>query len=160
MGLRLVRIGDKVSVGEVKSLSFRRSMRNSAVILYVVALWVAFVILGRILDDIPEWVGLVFSTINVSFIGIIDKQLPTRKNKNMFLMFTFMAFGPACIGVEGVASGKIAIESGLRILVGMMLICLGVGLYFLYRWRRRVLWYKEIALQRELRAKRKKKLEY
>ena len=101
MGLRLVRIGDKVSVGEVKSLSFRRSMRNSAVILYVVALWVAFVILGRILDDIPEWVGLVFSTINVSFIGIIDKQLPTRKNKNMFLMFAFMAFGLACIGVGG-----------------------------------------------------------
>lgn len=60
MGLRLVRIGDKVSVGEVKSLSFRRSMRNSAVILYVVALWVAFAILGRILDDIPEWVGLVW----------------------------------------------------------------------------------------------------
>ena len=160
MGLRLVRIGNKVRVGEVKSLSFRRSMRNSAVILYVVALWVAFAILGRILDDIPEWVGLVFSTINVSFIGIIDKQLPTRKNKNMFLMFVFMAFGPACIGVEGVVSGKIAIESGLWILVGMMLICLGFGLYFLYRWRRRVLWYKEIALQRELRAKRKKKLEY
>ena len=160
MGLRLVRIGNKVRVGEVKSLSFRRSMRNSAVILYVVALWVAFAILGRILDDIPEWVGLVFSTINVSFIGIIDKQLPTRKNKNMFLMFMFMAFGPACIGVEGVVSGKIAIESGLWILVGMMLICLGLSLYCLYRWRRRVLWYKEIALQRELRAKRKKKLEY
>ena len=160
MGLRLVRIGNRVSVGEVKSLSSRRSMRNSAVILYVVALWVAFVILGRILDDFPEWVGLVFSTINVSFIGIIDKQLPTRKNKNMFLMFTFVAFGSACIGVGGVASGKIAIESGLWILVGMMLICLGFGLYCLYRWRRRVLWYKEIALQRELRAKRKKKLEY
>ena len=160
MGLRLVRIGNKVRVGEVKSLSFRRSMRNSAVILYVVALWVAFVILGRILGDIPEWVGLVFSTINVSFIGIIDKQLPTRKNKNMFLMFAFMAFGLACIGVGGVVSGKMAIESGMWILVGMMLISLGFGLYCLYCWRRRVLWYKEIALQRELRAKRKRKLEY
>ena len=160
MGLRLVRIGDKVSVGEVKSLSFRRSMRNSAVILYVVALWVAFVILGRILGDIPEWVGLVFSTINAAFVGIIDKQLPTRKNKNMFLLFAFMAFGLMYLGVGGVVSGKMTIDSGLWILVGMMLISLGFGLYCLYCWRRRVLWYKEIALQRELRAKRKKKLEY
>lgn len=160
MGLRLVRIGDKVSVGEVKSLSFRRSMRNSAVILYVVALWVAFVILGRILDDIPEWVGLVFSTINAAFVGIIDKQLPTRKNKNMFLLFAFMAFGLMYLGVGGVVSGKMTVDSGLWILVGMMLISLVFGLYCLYCWRRRVLWYKEIALQRELRAKRKRKLEY
>lgn len=160
MGLRLVRVGNKVSVGEVKSLSFRRSMRNSAVILYVVALWVAFSILGYIMKDIPEWLGFVFSTINVAFIGIIDKQLPSRKNKNMFLMFAFMAFGLVCIGVGGVVSGQMAFESGMWILVGMMLICLGYGLYCFYCWRRRVLWYKEIALQRELRAKRKKKLEY
>lgn len=160
MGLRLVRVGNKVSVGEVKSLSFRRSMRNSAVILYVVALWVAFSILGYIMKDIPEWLGFVFSTINVAFIGIIDKQLPSRKNKNMFLMFAFMAFGLVCIGVGGVVSGQMAIESGMWILVGMILICLSFGFYCFYCWRRRVLWYKEIALQRELRAKRKRKLEY
>ena len=52
MGLRLIRIGNKVRVGEVKSLSFRRSMRNSAVILYMVALWVIYIVVRRAVFDI------------------------------------------------------------------------------------------------------------
>jgi sulfite exporter TauE/SafE len=106
------------------------------------------------------WYNILFFVISGWTYTVIDNQLPSRKNKNMFLMFTFMAFGLVCIGVGGVVSGQMAIESGMWILVGMMLICFGFGLYCLYCWRRRVLWYKEIALQRELRAKRKKKLEY
>ena len=42
MGFRLFRIGN-ISIGEVKALSFRRAKRNWGIILYVVALWAAYI---------------------------------------------------------------------------------------------------------------------
>ena len=70
MGLRLIRIGNKVRVGEVKSLSFRRSMRNSAVILYMVTLWVIFIVVRRVGFDIPRWADFAFS-----FLGSEERRV-------------------------------------------------------------------------------------
>ena len=42
MGFRLFRIGN-ISIGEVKALSFRRAKRSWGIILYVVALWTAYI---------------------------------------------------------------------------------------------------------------------
>lgn len=153
MGLRLEKIGK--AINWVPSVVKRHPLVSYFVIFVVYLLISKFCF-----EENPMWYNILFFVISGWTYTVIDNQLPSRKNKNMFLMFAFMAFGLVCIGVGGVVSGQMAFESGMWILVGMMLICLGYGLYCFYCWRRRVLWYKEIALQRELRAKRKKKLEY
>ena len=89
MGFRLFRIGNK-SVGELKALSFRRSLRNSTIILYVVALWVAYIVVRYMGYDVSRWGNVVFSLLNVALIGVIDKQLPSRRWKNLGILLGIM----------------------------------------------------------------------
>jgi hypothetical protein len=42
----------------------------------------------------------------------------------------------------------------------MLIISLGYGIYGLWRLHRQVLWYRDLRLQRELRARRRRKTEY
>ena len=77
-------------MGEIKALSFRRSLRNSTIILYVVALWVAYIVVRRSGYDIPNWADFVFSLLNITLISIVDKQLPSRRWKNLGLLLIIL----------------------------------------------------------------------
>lgn len=160
MGLRLIRIGNKVRVGEVKSLSFRRSMRNSAVILYVVVLFAIYIAVRRAGYDIPRWADYALSFLIAGQVGIIDKQLPSRRFKNLGLLLGMMGvvFVYAC--TRKYLSGTLSMDVEVWIFGILIPLSLGFSSYCLWRWMRNIRRYKELALQRELRAKRKRKLEY
>ena len=64
MGFRFIRIGNK-SVGEIQTLSFRRSLKNSAVILYVIALWAIYIVVRLMGYDISSWADFIFSLLSV-----------------------------------------------------------------------------------------------
>ena len=106
MGFRLIRIGNKVSVGEVSRFSFRHTTRSSSIIFYVVALLAVLVVVYR----------------------FAIKQLP-------------MGNDAWILGI-------------------MLIISLGYGIYGLWRLHRQVLWYRDLRLQRELRARRRRTTEY
>ena len=160
MGLRLIRIGNKVRVGEVKSLSFRRSMRNSAVILYMVTLWVIFIVVRRVGFDIPRWADFAFSFLVVALVGFIDKQLPSRRLKNLGLLLGVMGviFVYAC--TRKYFSGTLSMDVEVWLFGILIILSFGYSAYCLWRWMRNIRWYRDLALERELRAKRKRKLEY
>ena len=160
MGLRLIRIGNKVRVGEVKSLSFRRSMRNSAVILYMVALWVIFIVVRRAGYDIPRWADFAFSFLVVALVGFIDKQLPSRRLKNLGLLLGMMCAMFVFSLTKKIILGTLSMDVEVWLFGILIILSFGYSAYCLWRWMRNIRWYKELALSRELRAKRKRKLEY
>ena len=160
MGLRLIRIGNKVRVGEVKSLSFRRSMRNSAVILYMVTLWVIFIVVRRVGFDIPRWADFAFSFLVVALVGFIDKQLPSRRLKNLGLLLGMMCAMFVFFLTKKIISGTLSMDVEVWLFGILIILSFGYSAYCLWRWMRNIRWYKELALSRELRAKRKRKLEY
>lgn len=160
MGLRLIRIGDKVRVGEVKSLSFRRSMRNSAVILYMVALWVIYIVVRRAGFDIPDWADFAFSFLVVALVGVVDKQLPSRRFKNLGLLLGVMGVIFVYTCTRKYFSGTLSMDVEVWLFGILIILSFGYSAYCLWRWMRNIRWYKELALSRELRAKRKRKLEY
>ena len=156
MGFRLIRIGNK-SVGEVKTLSFRRSLRNSAIIIYVIALFAAIFLPKLLGYDIPKWVGIVVSALVCILVGIIDKQLPSRRWKNLGILLGIMGTVFLFFLTRRVMPGTTLQEPEICIFGVMILLAYGYSTYCLWRWMRNIMWYKDLILQRELRARRRRR---
>ena len=159
MGFRLFRIGNK-SVGELKALSFRRSLRNSTIILYVVALWVAYIVVRYMDYDVSRWGNVVFSLLNVALIGVIDKQLPSRRWKNLGILLGIMGTMFVFFGTRKYFSGTLSMDVEVWLFGILILVAFGYSIYSLWRWMRNIMWYKDLILQRELRARRRRKIGY
>ena len=159
MGFRLLRIGNK-SVGELKALSFRRSLRNSTIILYVVALWVAYIVVRRSGYDIPKWADFVFSLLNITLISIVDKQLPSRRWKNLGLLLGIMGAMFVFFLTMKYFSGTLSMDVEVWLFGILILVAFGYSIYSLWRWMRNIMWYKDLILQRELRTRRRRKIGY
>ena len=159
MGFRLFRIGNK-SVGELKALSFRRSLRNSTIILYVVALWVAYIVVRYMGYDVSRWGGVVFSFLNVALISAIDKQLPTRRFRNLGILLGLMGDMFVFFGVRKYLLGTLSMDVEVWLFGILIIVAYGYSAYSLWRWMRNIRWYRDLVQQRELRAKRNKKFAY
>ena len=159
MGFRLFRIGN-ISIGEVKALSFRRAKRSWGIILYVVALWTAYIAVRFMGYDVSRWGGVVFSLLNVAFISAIDKQLPTRRFRNLGILLGLMGDMFVFFGVLKYLKGTLSMDVEVWLFGILRLVSYGYSAYSLWRWMRNIRWYKDLVQQRELRAKRKKKLAY
>lgn len=159
MGFRLFRIVN-VSVGEIKALSFRRSLKNSTIILYVVALWVTYIVVRYMGYDASRWGSVVFSLLNVVLIGIIDKQLPSRRLKNLGILLGIMGTMFVFFGTRKYFSGTLSMDVEVWLLGILILVAFGYSIYCLWRWMRNIMWYKDLILQRELRARRGRKMVY
>ena len=159
MGFRLFRIGN-ISIGEVKALSFRRAKRSWGIILYVVALWAAYIAVRFMGYDVSRWGGVVFSLLNVVFISAIDKQLPTRRFRNLGILLGLMGDMFVFFGVLKYLKGTLSMDVDVWLFGILIIVAYGYSTYSLWRWMRNIRWYKDLVQQRELRAKRKKKLAY
>ena len=159
MGFRLFRIGN-VSIGEVKALSFRRAKRNWGIILYVVALWAAYIAVRFMGYDVSGWGGVVFSLLNVAFISAIDKQLPTRRFRNLGILLGLMGDMFVFFGVLKYLKGTLSMDVEVWLFAILIIVAYGYSAYSLWRWMRNIRWYKDLVQQRELRAKRKRNLAY
>lgn len=159
MGFRLFRIGN-ISVEEIKALSFRRSLKNSTIILYVVALWVTYIVVRYMGYDASRWGSVVFSLLNVVLIGIIDKQLPSRRLKNLGILLGIMGTMFVFFGARKYFSGTLSMDVEVWLLGILILVVFGYSIYCLWRWMRNIMWYKDLILQRELRARRRRKMVY
>jgi hypothetical protein len=159
MDFRLFRIGN-VSIGELKALSFRRAKRNWGIILYVEALWAAYIAVRFMGYDVSGWGGVVFSFLNVAFISAIDKQLPTRRFRNLGILLGLMGDMFLFFGVLKYLKGTLSMDVEVWLFGILIFVAYGYSAYSLWRWMRNIRWYKDLVQQRELRAKRKKKLAY
>ena len=159
MGFRLFRIGN-ISIGEVKALSFRRAKRSWGIILYVVALWAAYIAVRFMGYDVSGWGGVVFSLLNVAFISAIDKQLPTRRFRNLGILLGLMGDMFVFFGVLKYLKGTLSMDVEVWLFGILILVSYGYSAYSLWRWMRNIRWYKDLVQQRELRAKRNKKFAY
>lgn len=159
MGFRLFRIGN-ISIGEVKALSFRRAKRSWGIILYVVALWATYIAVRFMGYDVSRWGGVVFSLLNVAFISAIDKQLPTRRFRNLGILLGLMGDMFVFFGVLKYLKGTLSMDVEVWLFGILILVAYGYSAYSLWRWMRNIRWYKDLVQQRELRAKRKRNLAY
>ena len=159
MGFRLFRIGN-ISIGEVKALSFRRAKRSWGIILYVVALWATYIAVRFMGYDVSRWGGVVFSLLNVAFISDIDKQLPTRRFRNLGILLGLMGDMFVFFGVLKYLKGTLSMDVEVWLFGILILVAYGYSAYSLWRWMRNIRWYKDLVQQRELRAKRKRNLAY
>ena len=159
MGFRFIRIGNK-SVGEIQTLSFRRSLKNSAVILYVIALWAIYIVVRLMGYDISSWADFIFSILNFALVGVIDKQLPSRRYKNLGLLLGIMGTMFVFFLSKKIFSGTVSMDVDVWLFGGLILLAYGYSIYSLWRWMRNISWYKDLILQRELRARRRRKMVY
>ena len=159
MGFRLFRIGN-ISIGEVKALSFRRAKRSWGIILYVVALWATYIAVRFMGYDVSGWGGVVFSLLNVAFISAIDKQLPTRRFRNLGILLGLMGDMFVFFGVLKYLKGTLSMDVEVWLFAILIIVAYGYSAYSLWRWMRNIRWYKDLVQQRELRAKRKRNLAY
>ena len=159
MGFRLFRIGN-ISIGEVKALSFRRAKRSWGIILYVVALWATYIAVRFMGYDVSGWGGVVFSLLNVAFISAIDKQLPTRRFRNLGILLGLMGDMFVFFGVLKYLKGTLSMDVEVWLFAILIIVAYGYSAYSLWRWMRNIRRYKDLVQQRELRAKRKRNLAY
>lgn len=150
-------MGRKIIIGDVKALSFRRAKRNWGIILYVVALWAAYIAVRQMGYDVSRWGGVVFSLLNVAFISAIDKQLPTRRFRNLGVLLGLMGDMFVFFGVLKYLKGTLSMDVEVWLLGILILVAYGYSAYSLWRWMRNIRWYKDLVQQRELRNKRKRK---
>lgn len=160
MGFRLIRVGNRVNVGGTARRFNRYSLRGSAIILSVIVLIAVLVIVKCFGHEVPDWLAFVVSVLITGCVGLIDRQLPRRRWGALAVLLllmgvTFTAFGIWRFGVRRMPLGE-----DTWILGAMMLLSLGYGFYSLWRWRRQILMCKDILLQRELRARRRRKMVY
>ena len=160
MGFRLIRIGNKVSIGEVSRFSFRRLTRGSSIIFFIIALFAVFVIVKCLGYDITDWLSIAVSALVCFCIGIVDKQLRRRRWRTLSILLLLMAATFLGFGIYRFAIKQLPLGNDAWILGIMLAISLGYGIYGLWRWYRQVLWYKDLRLQRELRARRRRKTGY
>lgn len=153
-------MNNKVNIGVVKALSFRRVKRNWGIILYVVALWAAYIAVRFMGYDVSRWGGVVFSLLNVAFISAIDKQLPTRRFRNLGILLGLMGDMFVFFGVLKYLKGTLSMDVEVWLFGILILVAYGYSAYSLWRWMRNIRWYRDLVQQRELRAKRKRNLAY
>lgn len=160
MGFRLVRIGNRVNIGEVSRFSFRRSTRSSSIVFYIIALLAALVVVKCLGYDIPDYLAIVVSMLVAFCVGLVDKQLPHRRWRTLTILLLLMAATFLGFGIYRFAIKQLPMGNDAWILGIMLIISLGYGIYGLWRWRCQILRYRDIALQRELRARRRRKTIY
>lgn len=153
-------MGRKIIIGDVKALSFRRAKRNWGIILYVVALWATYIAVRQMGYDVSGWGGVVFSLLNVVLIGIIDKQLPTRRFRSLGILLGLMGDMFVFFGVLKYLKGTLSMDVEVWLFGILILVAYGYSAYSLWRWIRNIRWYKDLVQQRELRNKHKRKLTY
>ena len=153
-------MGRKIIIGDVKALSFRRAKRNWGIILYVVALWAAYIAVRFMGYDVSGWGGVVFSLLNVAFISAIDKQLPTRRFRNLGILLGLMGDMFVFFGVLKYLKGTLSMDVEVWLFGILIIVAYGYSAYSLWRWIRNIRWYKDLVQQRELRNKHKRKLTY
>lgn len=153
-------MNNKVNIGVVKALSFRRAKCNWGIILYVVALWATYIAVRFMGYDVPRWGDVVFSFLNVALISAIDKQLPTRRFRNLGILLGLMGDMFVFFGVLKYLKGTLSMDVEVWLFGILIFVAYGYSAYSLWRWMRNIRWYKDLVQQRELRAKRKKKLAY
>ena len=124
MGFRLFRIGN-VSIGEVMALSFRRAKRSWGIILYVVALWAAYIAVRFMGYDVSGWGGVVFSLLNVAFISAIDKQLPTRRFRNLGILLGLMGDMFVFFGVLKYLKGTLSMDVEVWLFAILIIVAYG-----------------------------------
>lgn len=160
MGFRLVRIGNRVNIGEVSRFSFRRTTRSSSIVFYIIALLAALVVVKCLGYDIPDYLAIVVSMLVAFCVGLVDKQLPHRRWRTLTILLLLMAATFLGFGIYRFAVKQLPMGNDAWILGIMLIISLGYGIYGLWRWRRQILKYRDIALERELRARRRRKTIY
>jgi hypothetical protein len=160
MGFRLIRIGNKVNVGEVKGLSARRSLRGSSIIIAIMLLLAVIVIVKCFGHEVPDWLAVVVSMFITCCVGLIDRRLPRRRWGALAVLLLLMGVTFTAFGVWRFAVKQMPMEADAWILGIMMLLSYGYGFFALWRWRRQILMCKDILLQRELRARRRRKMVY
>ncbi len=153
-------MGRKIIIGDVKALSFRRAKRNWGIILYVVALWAAYIAVRFMGYDVSRWGGVVFSLLNVAFISAIDKQLPTRRFRSLGILLGIMGTMFVFFYMRKYLLGTLSMDVDVWLFGILILVAYGYSSYCLWRWIRNIRWYKDLVQQRELRNKRKRKLTY
>lgn len=153
-------MGRKIIIGDVKALSFRRAKRNWGIILYVVALWATYIAVRQMGYDVSGWGGVVFSLLNVAFISAIDRQLPTRRFRNLGILLGLMGDMFVFFGVLKYLKGTLSMDVEVWLFGILILVAYGYSAYSLWRWMRNIRWYKDLVQQRELRDKHKRKLTY
>lgn len=153
-------MGRKIIIGDVKALSFRRAKRSWGIILYVVALWATYIAVRFMGYDVSGWGGVVFSLLNVAFISAIDKQLPTRRFRNLGILLGLMGDMFVFFGVLKYLKGTLSMDVEVWLFGILILVAYGYSSYSLWRWIRNIRWYKDLVQQRELRNKHKRKLTY
>lgn len=151
-------MNNKVNIGVVKALSFRRAKRSWGIILYVVALWATYIAVRFMGYDVSGWGGVVFSLLNVAFISAIDKQLPTRRFRNLGILLGIMGTMFVFFGVRKYLLGTLSMDVDVWLFGILILVAYGYSVYSLWRWMRNIRWYRDLVQQRELRAKRKRNL--
>ena len=160
MGFRLIRIGNKVNVGEVKGLSARRSLRGSSIIIAIMLLLAVIVIAKCLGYEVPDWLAVVVSMLITCCVGLIDRRLPRRRWGALAVLLLLMGVTFTTVGIWRFAVKQMPMEADAWILGIMMLLSYGYGFFALWRWRRQILMCKDILLQRELRARRRRKMVY
>ena len=110
--------------------------------------------------DVPGWGDVVFSFLNVALISAIDKQLPTRRFRNLGILLGLMGDMFVFFGVLKYLKGTLSMDVDVWLFGILILVAYGYSAYSLWRWMRNIRWYKDLVQQRELRAKRKRNLAY
>ena len=126
----------------------------------MVALWATYIAVRFMGYDVSRWGGVVFSILNVAFISAIDKQLPTRRFRNLGILLGLMGDMFVFFGVLKYLKGTLSMDVEVWLFGILILITYGYSAYSLWRWMRNIRWYKDLVQQRELRAKRKRNLAY
>ena len=160
MGFRLIRIGNKVNGGEVSLFSYRRLTRGSSIIFFIIALFAVLVVVKCLGYNVPDWLTIVISTLIAFCVGLVDKQLPHRRWRTLSILLLLMATTFLGFGIYRFVIKQLPMGNDAWILGIMLLISFGYGIYGLWRLHRQVLWYRDLRLQRELRARRRRKTEY
>jgi hypothetical protein len=110
--------------------------------------------------DIPNWADFVFSLSNITLISIVDKQLPSRRWKNLGLLLGIMGAMFVFFLTMKYFSGTLSMDVEVWLFGILILVAFGYSIYCLWRWMRNIMWYKDLILQRELRARRRRKIGY
>lgn len=153
-------MGRKLIIDDVKALSFRRAKCDWGIILYMLALWAAYIAVRFMDYDVSRWGEVVFSFLNVVLISIIDKQLPTRRFKNLGILLGIMGTMFVFFGMRKYLLGTLSMDVDAWLFGILILIAYGYSSYSLWRWMRNIRLYKDLVQQRELRNKHKRKLAY
>ncbi|MBQ6988366.1 MAG: hypothetical protein IJN45_04375 [Alistipes sp.] len=163
MGFRFIRVGN-FSVGKVinciPSVIKRYPLLSFAVV-FVVYLLIAKLCFGDE-QELPLWYQAIFFIVSGMTYNAIDNQLPRKRYRDLAIILVgFFIFFSGYIFDQMVINKKTDIDTG-AIVIGavLLLLSLGYGGYSAWRWRQQIVMCKEIQLSRELRAKRKRKLEY